>query len=45
MTLRKFPWEYQMDAKDCGFACLKIVSKHFKLATNNKTLYNHSLRK
>lgn len=29
MKLKKFPWEYQMDAKDCGPACLKIISKYY----------------
>jgi ATP-binding cassette subfamily B protein len=23
-----FPHEYQMDAKDCGPACLKIIAKY-----------------
>lgn len=26
---RKFPFEYQLDAMDCGPACLKIISKYF----------------
>lgn len=25
----RFPIEYQMDAKDCGPACVKMVAKHF----------------
>ena len=29
MKTRKFPWEYQMDAKDCGPACLKIIAKYY----------------
>jgi ATP-binding cassette subfamily B protein len=29
MLLRRFPVEYQMDAKDCGPASLKIIAKHF----------------
>ncbi|MCF0196416.1 MAG: peptidase domain-containing ABC transporter [Bacteroidaceae bacterium] len=29
MRLRRFPTEYQMDAKDCGPASLKMVAKHF----------------
>lgn len=29
MKTHKFPWEYQMDAKDCGPACLKIISKYY----------------
>lgn len=29
MLLKTFPHEYQMDAKDCGPACLKIISKHY----------------
>ncbi|MDR2038512.1 MAG: peptidase domain-containing ABC transporter [Bacteroidales bacterium] len=28
-NLKKFPHEYQMDAKDCGPACLKIIAKHY----------------
>lgn len=24
-----FPHEYQMDAKDCGPACLKIIAKYY----------------
>lgn len=27
--LRKFPHEYQMDTKDCGPACLKIIAKYY----------------
>ncbi len=27
MKAQQFPWEYQMDAKDCDPACLKIVVK------------------
>lgn len=29
MILHRFPTEYQMDAKDCGPASLKMVAKHF----------------
>lgn len=29
MKLTKFPHEYQMDAKDCGPACLKIIAKYY----------------
>ncbi len=29
MFLNTFPHEYQMDAKDCGPACLKIISKYY----------------
>lgn len=29
MRIKKFPWEYQMDAKDCGPACLKIIAKYY----------------
>ena len=29
MILNKFPFEYQLDAMDCGPACLKIILKHF----------------
>lgn len=29
MKTHKFPWEYQMDAKDCGPACLKIIAKYY----------------
>ncbi len=29
MTFRRFPTEYQMDAKDCGPASLKMVAKYF----------------
>ncbi|MDE6451578.1 MAG: peptidase domain-containing ABC transporter, partial [Odoribacter sp.] len=29
MILKKFPHEYQMDAKDCGPACLKIIAKYY----------------
>lgn len=30
MRTRQFPWEYQMDAKDCGPACLKIIAKYYE---------------
>lgn len=29
MLLQRFPHEYQMDAKDCGPACLKIIAKYY----------------
>lgn len=29
MKTRPFPREYQMDAKDCGPACLKIIAKYY----------------
>lgn len=29
MRLTPFPHEFQMDAKDCGPACLKIIAKHY----------------
>jgi len=29
MLTRSFPYEYQMDAMDCGPACLKIIAKYF----------------
>lgn len=29
MKLKSFPHEYQMDAKDCGPACLKIIAKYY----------------
>lgn len=29
MIFKKFPKEYQYDAKDCGPACLKMVARHF----------------
>ena len=29
MIFNKFPHEYQMDAKDCGPACLKIIAKYY----------------
>ncbi len=29
MFLKTFPHEYQMDTKDCGPACLKIISKYY----------------
>lgn len=29
MIWNRFPSEYQMDAKDCGPACLKMVAKYF----------------
>ena len=29
MMFRTFPHEYQMDAKDCGPACLKIIAKYY----------------
>lgn len=29
MRFRGFPTEYQMDAKDCGPACLKMIAKYF----------------
>lgn len=29
MKLQKFPWEYQMDAKYCSPACLKMIAKYY----------------
>ena len=29
MVLKSFPHEFQMDAKDCGPACLKIIAKYY----------------
>ena len=29
MLLKDFPHEFQMDAKDCGPACLKIIAKYY----------------
>ena len=29
MRFRRFPTEYQMDAKDCGPACLKMIAKYY----------------
>jgi len=29
MLFNRFPHEYQMDAKDCGPACLKIIAKYY----------------
>lgn len=29
MLFKNFPHEYQMDAKDCGPACLKIIAKYY----------------
>lgn len=29
MIFKSFPHEYQMDAKDCGPACLKIIAKYY----------------
>ncbi len=29
MLIRSFPFEYQLDAMDCGPACLKIIAKHY----------------
>ncbi|MDR0505276.1 MAG: peptidase domain-containing ABC transporter [Dysgonamonadaceae bacterium] len=29
MLFNSFPHEYQMDAKDCGPACLKIIAKYY----------------
>ncbi|TKG93834.1 peptidase domain-containing ABC transporter [Puteibacter caeruleilacunae] len=29
MRLKKFPFEHQLDAMDCGPAALKIIAKHF----------------
>ena len=29
MIFNKFPHEHQMDAKDCGPACLKIIAKYY----------------
>lgn len=29
MNFRNFPFEHQLDAMDCGPACLKIVAKHY----------------
>lgn len=29
MRLTRFPEEYQMDAKDCVPACLKIIAKYY----------------
>jgi ATP-binding cassette subfamily B protein len=28
-TLFSFPHEHQLDAKDCGAACIKIIAKHY----------------
>ena len=29
MIINTFPYEFQMDAKDCGPACLKIIAKYY----------------
>ena len=29
MQTRQFPWEYQMDAKGCGPACIKMIAKYY----------------
>lgn len=29
MLLKKFPFEYQLDAMDCGPSCLKMICKYF----------------
>lgn len=29
MPLKRFPHEYQLDAKDCGPACIKIIAKYY----------------
>ena len=29
MLIKTFPHEYQMDAKDCGPASLKIIAKYY----------------
>ena len=29
MILKRFPFEYQLDAMDCGPACLKIIAKYY----------------
>jgi len=29
MPFKKFPFEYQLDAMDCGPACLKMICKYF----------------
>jgi ATP-binding cassette subfamily B protein len=29
MLFNTFPHEFQMDAKDCGPACLKIIAKYY----------------
>ena len=29
MFNNRFPHEYQMDAKDCGPSCLKIIAKYY----------------
>jgi len=29
MQIKKFPFEYQLDAMDCGPACLKMICKYF----------------
>ena len=29
MLFKGFPFEYQLDSKDCGPACLKIIAKHY----------------
>lgn len=29
MNIKGFPFEYQMDSKDCGPACLKIIARYY----------------
>lgn len=29
IKLKRFPFEYQLDAMDCGPAAIKIIAKHF----------------
>lgn len=29
MLFKGFPFEYQLDSRDCGPACLKIITRHF----------------
>jgi ATP-binding cassette subfamily B protein len=29
MLFRNFPFEHQLDSRDCGPACLKIIARHF----------------
>ncbi len=45
--LKKFPYLEQLDGSDCGFACLRIISKHYgiEIPTNHKAFSENNLTK
>ncbi len=38
MKIHKFPFYKQVDAKDCGPTCLKIIAKYYKKAISIQEL-------